>query len=81
MRDGNNVDYAVNNQTSKCSNAGGKAQKSINRQAERVCEHSHAWPTSSTFACWKTAEKTGEKVKIVNNNKWLSIVVSTSYVA
>jgi hypothetical protein len=30
---------------------------------------------------WKAAEKTGEEVKIVNNNKWLSIAMSISYVA
>jgi len=68
VRDGNNVDYEIDNLTSKCDNAGGKAQKNKNRQAEMVGEHRHTWPTSSTFACWKTAEKTGEKVKMVNHN-------------
>jgi hypothetical protein len=37
--------------------------KDKNRQAEMVREDSHAWPPSSTFACWKTAEKANKKVK------------------
>ena len=40
------MDYAINNVTSKYSNDGGKGQKSKNRQAEIVREHSHMRPPS-----------------------------------
>jgi hypothetical protein len=32
---------------------------------------SHAWAASSTGAYWNTAEKMGEKVEIVNYNRYV----------
>jgi hypothetical protein len=37
-------------------------------------DHSHAWPASSTGACWDTSKTMDRKVKIVNYIRWLSLV-------
>lgn len=74
MRDGNNVNYDIDNLKSKRGNAGGKGQKSESGRAETLRDHSHAWPASSTGACWDTSKTMDRKVKIVNYIRWLSLV-------
>ena len=73
IRDGNNVNYDIDNLKSKRGNAGGKGLKSESRRAETVRDHIHAWPASSTGTCWNTSKKMDRKVKIVNYIRWLSL--------
>jgi len=61
VRDGNNVNYDIDNLKSKRGNAGGKGLKSESRRAETVRDHIHAWPASSTGPCWNTGKKWIEK--------------------
>ncbi len=74
VRDGNSVDYASENLRSQCYNAGRKARKSKEGRPKMLRADSHAWAASSAGAYWNTTEKMDETVKIVNHNKWLSIV-------
>jgi hypothetical protein len=74
VRDGNNVNYDIDNLASKRGNAGGKGLKSESRRGETVRDHSHFWPASSTGACWNNSKKMDRKVKIVNYIRWLSLV-------
>jgi len=75
VRDGNNVNYDIDNLTSKCNNERWKTQKGKNREAEMLRVDSHAWAASSVGAYRNTTPKMDEKVKIVNYIRWLSIVI------
>jgi hypothetical protein len=50
VQDGNSVDYAIDNLTSKCDNAGGKTQKGKSKEAEVVREDSRAPAASPSGA-------------------------------